>query len=90
MTWPAGSRWPAWSPWGADPELVVSTVPPSSEIPSEGQDCCLGAKKRGWQQPGPCMLGLGATSSGAPAVPRDPENVLPLVCQLRKKSNPCR
>ena len=40
MTQPAGSRWPAWPPWGADLELVVSTVPSSSEIPSEGQACC--------------------------------------------------
>ena len=46
-----------------------------------------GERKREWQQPGPCMLGLGAAPSRVPAVPRDPENVLPLVCQLRKKSN---
>lgn len=29
------------------------------------------------------------TRDCVPAVPRDPENVLPLVFQLRKKSNPC-
>ena len=48
-----------------------------------------GERKREWQQPGPCMLGLGAAPSRVPAVPRDPENVLSLVCQLRKKNIPC-
>ena len=42
---------------------------------------------RGQGRPG--MLGLGATPPGVPAVPRDPENVLSLVCQLRKKNIPC-